>query len=78
MPEKLKLRRRKPKLRLRRRKLEEGQRVNIGVEVDGMLWKKFRIYCLETDQLAGDLLDKLMANHLKKQEKRMGDAKITQ
>ena len=63
---KVKLRRR----RLRRRKLVEGQRVNIGVEVDGLLWKRFRMHCFETDQLAGELLDNLMSDHLRKQEKR--------
>jgi len=63
---KVKLRRRK----LRRRRLTEGQKINIGVEVDGMLWKKFRIHCLEKDQLVGESLEKLIASHLKKEERK--------
>ncbi len=49
---------------MKRRKIKPGDRINIGVQVDGVLWKKFRLQCFKDDLLSGRVLDDIISNFL--------------
>ncbi len=60
----------RPELRKRKR-----AKTNIGILLDAELWKRFRVHCLQTDQSPGELVGKLINDHLTKVEKKKSKEK---
>lgn len=48
-----------------KRKTRPTKKTNIGVLLPAVLWKKFRVHCLENDLQPGNLLSQLIEDYLK-------------
>ena len=60
----------KPVKLRRRRIIQPGDRIAIGAELDAVTWREFRAHCVLEGITAGEVLDKLMQDYLKKEKQK--------
>jgi hypothetical protein len=60
--------RRQKKASIAKAKSDAVKRVNIGVSVDDMIWRRLRGLAIREGKLTGELLDRAIADYLEKHE----------